>query len=682
MLTPDGHPDKPATLNNLGNSYQVRFEHLESLGDLEKSIDCHERTLILTPDDHPAKYVYLMNLGDRFGRRFKRLGTFQDANQAADYLRQAVQLTPDGHPLQASQLVALGNLHSKMFTRSRLLQHGLEAMHFHRSASLVKAGKPSIRLQASHMWAILSCAIDPCSLEGYTHCMTLLPEVVWLGTSVTQRYERLMRDIGDLVTKAAAAAISQRRYDLAVEWLEQGRSIVWGQILQLRTPYDDLYAVHPELAQQLQYVSHQLECAPMRDPGDLVPGQDSLSSHKIAWMHRELAQRREALLASARLLPGLEGFLLPLNASKLMGTGQDRVVVMFNICGERCDALVVQTATQDITHVPLTGFSTEKAEIARVELTGYLGARGSWRDDKQYDVQRRPVYPQHDPNWKDVLAMLWQDVVKPVLDHLGINQVVSVGNLPHITWCTTGSLSFLPLHAAGDYNSPDTILPNLAISSYTPTISSLCRQASSTGKFSGILAVGHGSPIRNLSSIPGTQAELDQVEMWAKPLPFVRLDEEQAYADTVLNEMGNHSWVHFACHASQNGMNPMKSAFHLHDKDLDLATIARTPLKNAQLAFLSACQTATGDTALPDESVHLAAGLLMAGYETVIATMWSINDGDAPLVAGKVYECLLEGGVPDSRKAAKALHKAVESLRDKIGVNEFARWVPYIHIGR
>ncbi|KAG9087367.1 hypothetical protein FS749_002960 [Ceratobasidium sp. UAMH 11750] len=300
----------------------------------------------------------------------------------------------------------------------------------------------------------------------------------------------------------------------------------------------------------------------------------------------------------------------------------------------------------------------------------------------EIDARFCPYFRLPDGTFEDVLAMLWYDVVKPVLDHLGISDVSPAEDLPHITWCTTGPLSFLPLHAAGDYSSPNTILPNLAISSYTPTISSLSERTFSPASFSGILAVGHASSIRGLAELPGTRDELDQMQVHAGSLPFTRMDEENACTDAVLKAMQDHSWVHFACHASQNSLDPMKSAFHQHDGNLDLAMIARHPLKNAQLAFLSACQTAAGDSALPDESIHLAAGLLMAGDSTVIPTMWSINDRDAPLVAGKVYECLLEGGSPDTRKAALALHKAVAHLRQTIGMDEFVRWVPYIHTGR
>ena len=65
----------------------------------------------------------------------------------------------------------------------------------------------------------------------------------------------------------------------------------------------------------------------------------------------------------------------------------------------------------------------------------------------------------------------------------------------------------------------------------------------------------------------------------------------------------------------------------------------------------------------------------------MIATMWSIVDIDGPKVAGRVYAELLKDGKLDHKSAASALHKAVAELREKIGVDSFKRWVPFIHIG-
>lgn len=106
---------------------------------------------------------------------------------------------------------------------------------------------------------------------------------------------------------------------------------------------------------------------------------------------------------------------------------------------------------------------------------------------------------------------------------------------------------------------------------------------------------------------------------------------------------------------------------------------------SAELVFLSACQTASGNEELPEEAVHLAAGMLAAGYYTVLATMWSIGDSDAPVVAKEVYTYLLnsihDDGVDDRMRGAYALHHAVEKLRDKVGEQDFVKWVPFVHFG-
>lgn len=50
-------------------------------------------------------------------------------------------------------------------------------------------------------------------------------------------------------------------HDTALGWLEQGRSIVWGQLLDFRSPVDELHTVDPGLADRLAQVSVELENA-------------------------------------------------------------------------------------------------------------------------------------------------------------------------------------------------------------------------------------------------------------------------------------------------------------------------------------------------------------------------------------------------------------------------------------
>ncbi|KAJ8079109.1 hypothetical protein PM082_013396 [Marasmius tenuissimus] len=161
------------------------------------------------------------------------------------------------------------------------------------------------------------------------------------------------------------------------------------------------------------------------------------------------------------------------------------------------------------------------------------------------------------------------------------------------------------------------------------------------------------------------------------------LNSGEATKDAVLKNMQTSNWVHLACHALQFPLNASESAFLLANGGLTLAEISENPLAGGELAFLSACQTAAGDIDLSEEGVHLAAGMLVAGYSSVIATTWSVRDRDAPIVAEAVYKRLLTGGKVNRAGAALALHHATRLLRESedVGEKDILHWAPFIHLG-
>ena len=67
--------------------------------------------------------------------------------------------------------------------------------------------------------------------------------------------------------------------------------------------------------------------------------------------------------------------------------------------------------------------------------------------------------------------------------------------------------------------------------------------------------------------------------------------------------------VHFACHGATNPSDPSQSLLLLQDHDsapLTVASLAPVDLGQAQLAYLSACETAlTFAPGLIDEAIHL-----------------------------------------------------------------------------
>jgi CHAT domain-containing protein len=178
--------------------------------------------------------------------------------------------------------------------------------------------------------------------------------------------------------------------------------------------------------------------------------------------------------------------------------------------------------------------------------------------------------------------------------------------------------------------------------------------------------------------IPGTEREAAAIQS-IFPKTTKLLNRHEGTVSAVLEGMKTYSWVHLACHGIQDSLD---SAFLLEDSNLKLSTLMTQSLPHAEIAFLSACQTALGDKALPKEAVHLAAGMLNVEYKSVIGTMWAIKDMQAMKVAKKFYEAMkrqLAAG--RELRPAYALHEATQHLRETVGVFEFLQWIPFVHFG-
>ena len=258
-------------------------------------------------------------------------------------------------------------------------------------------------------------------------------------------------------------------------------------------------------------------------------------------------------------------------------------------------------------------------------------------------------------------------------------------NVPHIWWCPTGPLAFLPIHAAGLYLQPDGLkLSDYAISSYTPSLTALLDKPYLKPQSNPTLLT---VALPTESHLQGTEKEVVCIANHAaKTMQVKKLYEKEATAQNVAKALQEANWVHFACHGVQHPSEPTKSCLCLSGHtELKLSEVIGLQLKDAQLAYLSACQTATGDEKLEDEAVHLAAGMLQAGFRAVIATMWTIDDEFSVEVADETY-CLLCGEYGnDSTRAAEALSfaitKVVENRKAEGRKVSFFDWVPFIHIG-
>lgn len=123
-----------------------------------------------------------------------------------------------------------------------------------------------------------------------------------------------------------------------------------------------------------------------------------------------------------------------------------------------------------------------------------------------------------------------------------------------------------------------------------------------------------------LSPLPRTVFEGFRLQriLDASKIASIALIHRDATVDAVRSAMKQNSWVHFAWHGSQDAEDVTRSAFALYDGPLTLTDLMSTTSDNADLAFLSECQTTVGDEKIPEESAHLAAGMLAVGFKGVV----------------------------------------------------------------
>ena len=188
------------------------------------------------------------------------------------------------------------------------------------------------------------------------------------------------------------------------------------------------------------------------------------------------------------------------------------------------------------------------------------------------------------------------------------------------------------------------------------------------------------------TAIPET-VPLDQVpaeaQLIARMLPgSTVIDGPAVTRDSVLSALRSNRVVHFACHGVSDWTTPRSSRLLLADHltlPLTIAEISSLDL-DADLAFLSACETTQAPARLADEVVHITSAFQLAGFRQVIGTLWPVNDKAARVIATRVYAELTGNGTRalDPTGAAVALHTVIRRYRDAWAPT---RWAAHVHVG-
>jgi CHAT domain-containing protein len=256
----------------------------------------------------------------------------------------------------------------------------------------------------------------------------------------------------------------------------------------------------------------------------------------------------------------------------------------------------------------------------------------------------------------DCLSALYTQLVAPIRDRLITSHIVFV---PH------GALHHLPFHAL--FDGSRYLLEEFTVS-YAPSaaIYTLCdnRKANPSGP-----ALIIGVPD---AGIPVVEAEARAV---AQILPAANLVIGPDATLSLLAEKGSQSrFLHIATHGYFREDQPMFSGIRLSDCRLSTSDLYRLKLP-VELATLSGCSTGMNVVFGGDEILGLARGLICAGVQSALLSLWDVHDQSTGDFMRRFYERMI-----NAPHKAQAVRDSALELRKSLPHPYY--WAPFVLMGK
>jgi CHAT domain-containing protein/tetratricopeptide (TPR) repeat protein len=377
------------------------------------------------------------------------------------------------------------------------------------------------------------------------------------------------------------------------------------------------------------------------------------SQERIQSLEQHARERERALLRAVKEATAAEmsdaGMLAPSNTSldEIRGTlCRDTAIVEFFCVQDRMLACVLDRDDLRIFPVTLQSRVQKLLQLLQFQLSKF-------RLDPQYVSTFQEQLLQ---STQAHLKSLFQELIAPVQDFI---------KCKHLVFVPQGLLHYVPFHALHDGESY--LVDRFSIS-YAPSASiyALCRQKHENTSGASLIL-----------GIPDAQAPsiADEVEALRSILPDAKLFMGSAATEDILRTHGPHSRIlHIATHGYFRQDNPMFSSIRLGGSYLSLYDLYHLKLP-AELVTLSGCATGLNVIRPGDEVVGLVRGLLQAGAQSLVLSLWDVHDSSTKEFMISFYT-RLQQGLPK----ALALQGAMIELRERYPHPYY--WAPFTLIGK
>jgi hypothetical protein len=417
QLLPVGHPDRSTPCGNLAGSLLICFNQTGDKALLNEAIELYREGLQLLPVGHPGRSNFCFNLSVSLRTQFDINRDSKSLDEAIGLSQESLQLHRVGHPYRWRALLFLAETYiMPMFQaadRDKALDYAKDAL------ASDADNAPALLVTASGFLSLFNRLgmherVEAQVLSLYNAVIDLALLVAGFLLDYTAQLQYLS-DCAELGPCAYFVASSVGKADLGLQLLERARGTVWFQLLHLRVPDPLLHKVPDVPAQELGGLLHKLGI--YRSVGFQPPVRDSKMSQPFLKerdvQHTEHT-RLQRLIREIRSLPDLEDFMRGPTLQALLSTADTHPVVVLVANHDECQALIIRSMNTPLTSIALAGIHTSDLQDMIKNAIRSDAVHDFPTDDDDASRAMKAQQP------RELLATLWHDIVKPVLDHLGL----------------------------------------------------------------------------------------------------------------------------------------------------------------------------------------------------------------------------------------------------------------------
>jgi hypothetical protein len=395
---------------------QTRYQVTGSSNLLDEITTLRREALTLRPSGHTDRETSCNDLAYSLLQNFRRT---KDVTVVDEALALARETAASASPLEVWRaLLVLVLVHmeegSPHFSISTATEHLLQA-----SKSLpwtITDFMREIQSSLDQIWLMHGTWTPDTALlllNAYSNIIDGLSPMTGFAFDAISQLTAL-RSARSFGADACVAALLSGRPRQAIELIDHAHGVIWAQALHQRDP--QLQDIPHSLASELEALFRAVSM-PMATPqfAPTNPATGYLSPEDI---RHQQNSRIQTILKEVRAMPGLERFMLGRVYAELRETAREHPVAVLVSARGHVYALILRSAIQENPDALLLNITPDRLALLR-DTVARAGLRnGNVVQDIETEFERAMGPGNFDATPLGTLANLWDEIVKPVIDHL------------------------------------------------------------------------------------------------------------------------------------------------------------------------------------------------------------------------------------------------------------------------